>query len=123
MVTDTQGIEMINTLVLPDAQWAIIATLQKSTGSDLTVMEWLLKNFPGLQRIEPWYRMATAGAGGIPRAVAYNLSPDILTQEIPSEFEQLPLFQKGQNFTVETMATTAGTALYYPRSVRYLDGL
>ncbi|KKL65122.1 hypothetical protein LCGC14_2158160 [marine sediment metagenome] len=123
MATNTQGIERINTLLLPDAQWAVIATLPRSAQSDTTVLEFLLKSFPGLQRIEPWYRLTTAGAGGIPRAVAYDLSPDVLTQEIPSEFEQLPLFQKGQNFVVETMATTAGTALYYPRAIRYLDGL
>lgn len=122
MASDTQGIESINTLLLPDSSWAQIAT-QRLTDSSTTVLDFIRGSFPNLQRIEPWYRLETAGAGGLPRVVAYNLSMDTLAQEIPSEFEQLPVYQKGQNFEVETMATTAGTALYYPRSIRYLDGV
>lgn len=123
MVSDTLGIEKANGLVLPDAQHALIATLPRSTVSDTTVLEFLLRAFPGLEFIEPWYRMDAAGAGGVDRGVMYRRSPSHLTQEIPSEFEQLPVFQKGQNFEIECLATTAGTAFYYPRSARYIDGI
>ncbi|NIQ96933.1 MAG: DUF2184 domain-containing protein, partial [Desulfuromonadales bacterium] len=57
------------------------------------------------------------------RAVLYNRSPEYLAQEIPSEFEQLPVFQRGQNFEIECMATTAGTAFYYPLSACYMDAI
>lgn len=123
MVSNTQGVEMPDTLLLPPEDHAVISVLPRSTNSDMTVRKFLLENFPNLKTIEPWYRLSTAGAAGIPRGILYNRSPDVLQQEIPSEFEQLPVFQKGQNFEVETMATTAGTALYYPRAVRYIDGL
>jgi hypothetical protein len=122
MASDTQGIERINTILLPDSLWALISTTPRSTQSDTTIMEFVRRSFPNITAIEPWYRLETAGVGSIPRVVAYDRSPQTLTQEIPSEFEQLPVFQKGQNFEVETMATTAGTGIYYPRAIRYLDG-
>lgn len=123
VVSDTQGVEFIDTLLLPDEQHALIATTPRGTQSDTTVLQYVLKNFPTLNAVEPWYRLDGAGAGAVDRAIGYRRSMDHLTQEIPSEFEQLPVFQKGQNFVVETMATTAGAAFYYPRSARYLDGI
>lgn len=123
MTTDTKGIEKPNTLIMPDAQHAILATKPRSTTSDTTVMQFLLANFPGLNAIEPWYRLAGAGAGATDRVVLYNRSPEALQQEIPNEFEQLPVFQRGSNFEVECLIATAGMEFYYPRSCRYMDGV
>lgn len=123
MATDTKGIEKADTLILPDAQHGLIATLPRSTVSDTTVLEFLLRSFKGITAIEPWYRLDAAGAGGVDRGMLYRRSPDHVTQEIPSEFEQTPVFQKGQNFEIECLATTAGTAFYYPRSARYIDNI
>lgn len=123
VIGDTNGVEFIDTLILPDEQHALISTTPRGTQSDTTILQYMLKNFPTLQAIEPWHRLDGAGAGAVDRAIAYRRSADHLTQEMPSPFEQLPVFQKGQNFEVETLATTAGMAFYYPRSARYLDGL
>ena len=123
MVTATLGIESANTLLLPDAQHALIATLPRAATSDTTVLEFVLRTFPGLQAIEPWYRCDGAGAGGVDRAVLYRRDPMHLVQDIPNEFEQLPVFQRGSNFEVETLIATAGTTFYYPLSARYMDGI
>ncbi len=123
VATDTLGVEKPDILLLPEAQYAIATTMERTTTSDVTVAQYILQNFPQIKAIEPWYRLEGAGAGGVDRGVLYRRSPDVLQQEIPSEFEQLPVFQRGQNFDIECMATTAGTAIYYPGSVRYLDGI
>lgn len=123
MVTDTKGIERADTLLLPDAQHALIATLPRSTTSDTTVLQFILRSFPGLTAIEPWYRLDSAGVGSVDRAILYRRDPMHLTQDIPNEFEQLPVFQRGSNFEVECLIATAGTTFYYPRSVRYMDGI
>lgn len=123
MTTDTKGIERPNTMLVPDAQYAVLATKPRSTVSDTTVLQFLLANFPGLTAIEPWYRLVDAGAGATDRAVLYNRSPEALQQEIPNEFEQLPVFQRGSNFEVECLIATAGCEFYYPRSCRYIDGI
>lgn len=123
MSTDTKGVEKPNTLLVPDAQYAIIATKPRSTVSDTTVLAFLLANFPGLTAIEPWYRLVGIGGGSTDRAVLYNRSEEKVSQEVPNPFEQLPVFQRGMNFEVECFGETAGTQLAYPRSVRYLDGV
>jgi hypothetical protein len=124
MVTDTKGIEnRPNTLILPDAQWALISTLPRSTQSDTTVREFLMRAFPSLTMIEPWYRLDTAGAGGVDRGILYNLGPDNLEHDLVNPFEQLPVHQQGLNFEVNCFAVTAGMAFYYPRSARYIDGI
>lgn len=123
MTAQTKGIEKPNTIALPDAQHAILATKPRSDNSDTTVLRFLLANFPGLTAIEPWYRCAGAGAGPSDRLVLYNRSPEALQQEIPNPFEQLPVFQRGSNFEVETLIATAGMEFYYPKSCRYMDGI
>lgn len=121
--TVSKGVETANTLILPDAAWTVIATKPRATTSDTTVLEFLLRSFPMLTAVEKWYRCNDAGAASKTRAVLYNRSPEYLSQEIPSEFEQLPVFQRGQNFEIECMATTAGTAFYYPLSACYMDDI
>lgn len=120
---NTKGIEQPDTLLLPTSANIEIATKPRSTNSDKTVKQFLLENFPNLMRIEPWWRLDTAGAGGITRAVLYNSAADHLVQEIPSEFEQLPVQEQGLEFLVPCLATTAGTSLMYPKSVDFVDGL
>jgi hypothetical protein len=124
MVADTKGVEsMPNTLVLPDAQWALIATKPRSTQSDTTVLEFLLRAFPSLTAIEPWYRLDGAGAGSVDRGVLYRRDPENLVHDLVSPFEQLPVHQHGLNFEVGCVAVTAGMVWMYPRSARYIDGI
>lgn len=122
-LTDTLGIEKPDTLLLPDAVYHTIATKPRSTVSDTTVLRFLLDNFPYLTSIEPWYRTNDAGAAGVTRAVLYKRSPEYLQQEIPNEFEQLSVYQRGLNFEVACIGCTAGTQLYYPKAVRYMDNV
>lgn len=122
ITSDTEGVEAPNLLLVPDSQYAVMATKPRSTTSDTTVLNFLRNNFPGLS-IEPWYRCKEAGVASVDRAVLYNRSPQYLQQEIPNEFEQLPVFQRGSNFEVECLIATAGMAFYYPLSARYMDGV
>lgn len=121
ILSDTMQLHSPDTLLLPVADYARILTLPRSTTSDTTVLSYLRQNF-GISTIAPWYRMDTADAGS-PRGILYKRSPDIVTQDIVSEFEQLPAQEQGLEFVVNTMASTAGTSWYYPRAARYLDGI
>lgn len=121
--TDSLGVEIADTLILPDEQWAFISTTPRGTQSDTTILKYLMQNFPNLTAVEPWFRNAGAGAGGVDRGVLYKRDPDILTQEIPEDFNQLPVQEQGLEFVVHALAKTAGTAMYYPVAVRYMDGL
>lgn len=123
IVNDSLGVESPDTLLMPDREWAHLATTPRSATSDTTILEFIRRSFPGLTAIEPWHRLTTAGAGSVRRAMMYRRSSDILTQEIPNDFEQLPVQEQGMEFIVHAMASTAGAAVYYPVAMRYLDGI
>ena len=120
---DTLGVETADTLLLPDQEWAHIATTPRSATSDTTILSFIKNSFPDLTTVETWHRLSTAGAGAVRRAMLYRRSPEILANEIPNEFEQLPVQPDGMQYVVNCMASTAGVAVYYPLAVRYLDGI
>ncbi len=123
IIDDTLEVETADTLLLPGQEWAHIATTPRSATSDTTILSFIRNSFPDLTSIDTWHRLSTAGAGSVRRAMLYHRSPDILTNEIPNDFEQLPVQMDGMQFVVNCMASTAGVAVYYPLAVRYLDGI
>ena len=120
---DTLGIETADTLLLPDREWAHIATTPRSATTYTTILEFIRKALPDLTTVEPWHRLTDAGVAGVRRGMMYRRSPDTLSNEIPNEFEQLPVQPDGMQFVVNCMASTAGVAVYYPLAVRYIDGI
>lgn len=123
IATASLGIEKPNTILLPDAQHALIATLPRSTQSDTTVLEFIMRAFPGITAIEPWYRLVDAGVAVTDRMIIYDRSPDKLEQDVTQEFTQLPTQEQGLEFVVHAFAQTAGTAIYYPLSIDYTDDI
>lgn len=121
IVSTSKGVERANTIILPEEQFELIANLPRSTQSDTTVLEFLLKG--SIQAIEPWYRLEGAGAGATDRMIIYDRSPDKITQDINQEFTQLPTQEVGFEFVVHAFAQTAGTAIYYPLSMDYTDDI
>jgi hypothetical protein len=123
MKDDTNGLAMPDTLALPEAQHADISTRQRSTASDATILDYIRRNFPWLRAVVPWNKLKAAGVGAVDRALLYQRSENVVTQDIPVEFMTLPVFQKGQNFEIECLATTAGTKIHQSGMVRYMDGI
>jgi hypothetical protein len=123
MKADTRGIGTPDTLAIPEAQHADISTRQRSTASDATILDYILKNFSWLKAVVPWDLLDTAGAGGVDRGILYKRDEDVVTQDIPVEFMTLPVYQKGQNFEIECLGTTAGTKIHQSGMVRYIDGI
>jgi hypothetical protein len=123
IINDTLEVETPDTLLLPGQEWAHIAITPRSATSDTTILQFVRNSFPNLSTIEAWHRLTTAGAGAVRRGTMYHRSADVLTNEIPNDFEQLPVQQDGMQFVVNCMASTAGVAVYYPLAVRYIDGI
>lgn len=123
IIDDTLEVETADTLLMPGQEWAHIATTPRSATSDTTILDFIRKSFPDLTSVEPWYRLSTAGAGGVRRAMMYRRSADVMVNEVTNDFEQLPVQPDGMQFVVNCLASTAGVAVYYPLGVRYLDGI
>lgn len=121
IVTNSLETEEPNTLLLPTAAWSQVS-VRRVTDTGSTILKYLREAFPGMT-FEPWYRLNTAGAGSVTRAVMYNRSPLMLTQDIPAEVEQLPVQEVGLELLVNMVASTAGTAVYYPKAADFIDGL
>lgn len=119
----TNGKEVPDTLLLPLNLYNVVMTTPYGSNRDKTIMGFLRDNYPQITRIEWVSELATAGASGASRVVAYSRDPNKVEVQIPLRLEQLPPQQKGMEFEVICHQRTAGVAIYYPMSVTYCDGL
>jgi hypothetical protein len=117
----TKGVEMPNTLLLPVAQYTLIASTPRSTTSDTTILEYFIQNNPFITTVD-WVPELT-GAGpvvmGTPTdiMIAYDKNPDKLTMEIPMPFTQYPPQERGLEFVVPCESRYGGIIIYYPLSL------
>ena len=114
--------ETPDTLLVPYDVYRIISTTARSTTSDTTVMEFFLRTNPFIRAIEPLNELAASKSVlSKDRIVAYNRSPEKLQLHLPQTLEFLPPVRTGLEFTVASHARIGGTAIYYPKSVLYVE--
>lgn len=122
IVQQTVDVEHPDTLLLPIAQYTLVAVTPFSAqnASNVTILEMFLKNNPWVSEVEPWYPLKGA-ASGADRMVAYKRDPDHLMLVIPQEFEQFPPQQRNLEFVIPCHARCAGVQVPYPLSIAYGD--
>ena len=115
--------ETPNTLLVPyDSVYRIISTTARSTTSDTTVMEFFLRTNPFIRSIEPINELsASKSVLSKDTIIAYDRSPEKLQLHILQTLEFLPPVRTGLEFTVASHARIGGTAIYYPKSVLYVE--
>lgn len=117
----TKGAEMPNTLLLPVAQYTLIASTPRSSVSDTTILEYFIQNNPFITTVD-WVPELT-GAGPVvgmsatDLMIAYDKNPDKLTMEIPMPFTQYPPQERGLEFVVPCESRYGGIIVYYPLSL------
>lgn len=128
--TSSQTVEMADTVLLPVAVYADLATRQNSTASDLTILEFLLRsNVYSATTGQPLTvrahrRLNDAGAAGVGRMVAYRRDPEVVKLHLPMPHKFLPVWQTGPlRFDVPGIFRTGGTEIRRPGAVRYVDGV
>lgn len=122
---NTNGVEMANTLLLPPNQFALIAS-KRVPDLSTTVLDHFLKTKRDANTpvdVTWCNELKGAGPGGVDIMVAYDRSPDKLTLEIPTDFEQLPVEARGIEFIVNCIETIGGVIIYYPLSVNISEGI
>lgn len=123
IVENTKEVEQPNTMLMPVEKYNYIATTPVGDNADKTILKFFLDNSPYIKEVIPWNKLKAAGAGGLDRMIAYDKNPEKLTLEIPQDFEQLDLEQRGLEFLVPCHSRCGGVIIYYPLSVVYADGL
>ena len=119
----TNGAESPNTIVLPIAQYTLIATTNAGTGTDTTILEYFLRNSPFITSVEWANELKGAFTGDTDGFIVYDRSPDKMTFEMPQDFEQLPVQERGLEFVIPCHSRVGGTIIYYPLSQRFAYGI
>lgn len=122
IVDGTNGVETPDTLVLPLGAFQTAST-KKVGDTGKTVRQWILETSPYIKNIIVWPKLKGAGAGGTDLMFAYQRDPEKLTLEIPQDFEQFPVQEKGLEFEINCHERFAGLIVYYPLSVAKADGI
>ena len=117
----SNGVETPNVLLLPLDEFTEISDRPRSSTSDTTILEFFLKSNPFINQVMWLEELKDGGGTDVKRMIAYNRDPDSLTLEIPQDFEQFPVQEKGLAFKVPTHERCAGVLFYYPLSATYAD--
>ena len=114
--------EAPNTLLVPYNVFRIISTTARSSTSDSTVMEFFLRTNPFIRSIEPINDLeASKSVLSKDRIIAYDRSPEKVQLHLPKTLEFLPPVRQNLEFSVAAHARIGGVALYYPKSVLYIE--
>jgi hypothetical protein len=114
--------ETPNTMLVPYDVYRVISTTARSASSDETVLSFFLKTNPFIRSIEPINELAAANSVLTKdRIVCYDRSPEKLQLHIPRTLELLPPERKGLEYSVAGHMRVGGTAIYYPKSVLYVE--
>lgn len=122
--TATQGIHQASDILLPVSSYAIAQTTAWSaTGaSDLTVLRFFQINNPDV-RVAPWYRLETAGAGGVKRMIAYDRNADVVEGQLPLGYYEFAPQYNGLAMVIPCIARVGGVQCRFPKALQYVDGL
>ena len=122
MLDLTKGVEVPNTIVMPIAQYNLIATTARSANSDTTILEFFKGNNPG---IEVMWATELKGAftGGTDGFIVYNRNPDKLFMEVPLIAEMSPAQERGLAYTVSVESKFGGCIIPYPLSLSFRRGI
>lgn len=119
----TNGVEMPNTVLLPVAQYTLIASTPRSSVSDTTILEYFIQNNPFVTTVDWVPELAGAGPGGVDVFIAYDKNPDKLDMQIPMPFTQFPPQERGLEFVVPCESRYGGVIIYYPLSLSIGEGI
>lgn len=124
VVTSTKETQVPDTILMDQASFALISQKPVAVDNQTTVLRSFLANNPYVRNIDTWVLLENADVAGTgPRLVCYKRDPEILSLEIPQEFEQLPPEARNLSFVVNCHARVGGVLIYYPLAVAYMDGI
>ena len=103
-----------DTIAMPIAQYNYIKSLRMATGTDTTVLTFLLNNLDGLTRVIPANRLKGAGAGGSDVMFAFDSDSSVSQYGLGFELAFLDPEFSGLSMIVNAWAGTAGLMVYQP---------
>jgi len=123
VITQSNGVEIPDTLLLPISEFAIISQTPFSALVPDMALYLFMKNNPYIKNVDQWSKLTNQNSGGTGgRSVCYRRDENAVTLEIPQEFEQFAPQLEGMTYEIPCHARIGGVVFYYPLSAAYLDG-
>lgn len=130
MFLGTSEVELADTLALPTEVYSYLAVTPFNAYSERTLLQFIREaNIFTVETGRPLTikgvrGLATAGAGGVGRAIAYENSEDVLKLHLPMPYQFGQLFHKSAwVWQVPGRLRVGGVDVRRPGAVRYVDGL
>jgi len=123
VLTQSKGVHAANELWLPIAQYALISSMPRSTGSDQTVLQFLQANNPGVTFKRVLELDNAMSSGTLDTMVAIQNTAENLGLQIPMPFMQHSPQQKGLAFEVPCESRFGGVIVYYPLAMCIADSV
>ena len=122
IINASQMKEQPDTILLAYEDYNKISTTRNSDSSDVTVLEYFLRTNPYIRNVEPINQLDAGNSElNTNRMVVYKRDPEKVQLHIPQPLELFPPQQRGLEFIVPAHARVGGVALYYPKSVIYVQ--
>jgi hypothetical protein len=122
MINSTNAVEVPDTILLPIQQFTIV-NQRRIPDTEITVLQFFLRNSAFIRNVDHWYRLDGAGAASSDRMITYRRDPSKMELHIPQEYETFPVQEKGLEFMVPTHSRIGGTVFYKPFAALYRDGI
>lgn len=123
VVVQSNGVEQPDTLLLPLAQYTLIASTPRSANSDLTILQYFLMNNPFIKRVDWLAQLAGAGTLGRNVMIAYERDETKLAMQIPLPFTQYAPQERNLEFVIPCESRYGGVTIYYPYSMIIGEGI
>lgn len=123
VVVNSNGVERPNTVLLPLAQYTLIASTPRSATSDLTILQYFLLNNPFITVVDWLPQLAGAGTGGVDVMIAYERNENKLAMQIPLPFTQYAPQERNLEFVIPCESRFGGVVIYYPLSMVNGEGI
>lgn len=123
IVVQSNEVEMPDTLLLPLAQYTLIASTPRSANSDTTILNYFLMNNPYIRQVVPVPKLDGAGVNGVDIMVAYERNDNKLEMTIPLPFTQYAPQERNLEFVIPCESRFGGVSIYYPYSLIIGEGI
>lgn len=127
--TDSNTVEVSNTVLLPDEAWLALGTT-RIAGTNSMAWDLIMKNNAYTMKtnlpltIRGVRQLQFAGTDGVGRMVVYNRAPDVLKMHIPMMHQFMDPFPRtSMLWQVDGIFRLAGLEIRRPSAVRYVDGI
>lgn len=118
----SKGIHRANQLWMPLEQHTLISTMPRSSLSDTTVLDFFIRNNPGVS-VRPLLELDGANAGGLDAMIALENDRDNYVLQLPMMFRQHAPQQRNLEFVIPCESRFAGVSVFYPLAFAKADSI